>query len=117
MPFPIAPLRRFNESMMDEPTEVLRLTETEVEPGYPRTVWATVASTKSFGLDLSAQEQIVANQAGYRAQGRRYLPFGTDARPEDRLKVGSKTYDIESVNSETSPGLSAAVECLVSLRR
>lgn len=116
MSFPIRTLRRFNESRMDEETDVLRQTEVETEPGYPTVVWNVVQRTVSRGRALGASEQIVANQAGYTATGRRFLPFGTDVAPEDRLKVGETVYEIESVDSETSPSQRAAVECLVRRR-
>ncbi len=112
--FPIAPLRKFSESLMTDVTQVLRFTETETEAGYPRPVWATVSTTVSYGTDLSANEQIVANQAGYHASAKRYLPFGTDVTVADRLQVGTKVYEIASMNSETTPGLTASVELLVS---
>lgn len=113
MPFPISPLRRFNESLMDDATQVVRDTVYTDVDGYERTTEAVVADTVSFGVDLTASEQIVANQAGYRAQAKRYLPFGTDVTERDRLQVGDRTYEIESINTETSDGLSAAVELLV----
>lgn len=98
---------------MDDATQVVRETVYTDVDGYERTTEAVVADTVSFGLDLSSSEQIVANQAGYRATGRRYLPFGTDVTERDRLQVGEKVYEIESINAETSDGLRAAVELLV----
>lgn len=105
-------MRSISEGAMYDVTEILRGVETETEPGYPRTTDTIVATTKSRGEALSAREEIVANQAGYKADAKRFLPFGVDVRNTDRLRINGVVYEVLSVASETSSSLQAHVECL-----
>lgn len=98
---------------MNDATQVIRDVEYIDARGLTRTTPQVVADTKSFGLELSEQEEIVANQANYHAQAKRYLPYGTDVRHGDRLNVNGVNYEIESVNNEISDNLKAVVECFV----
>ena len=118
MPFPIGAFRNLSQNVfgMPDQTEIIRDVETEDEPGYPRNTPQVIATTKSRGEALSAEERIVANQAGYHASAKRFLPFGTDLRPSDRLRIAGEVYDVVRVNSETSDAFKAHVECVVSRR-
>ncbi len=99
---------------MPDQTEVIRSVTTETEPGYPRTTDSVVLTTKSRKRAMNAREQIVANQAGYRADAMVHLPFGTDVRPDDRLRIDGHVYEVRSVNTETSAEFKAHVEATVS---
>jgi SPP1 family predicted phage head-tail adaptor len=111
--FPTRPLRNFSQRLMTEDTEILRFTEVEEEPGYPRQTWTTVETTKSYGLPLGQREVMRASQEGYQAEGKRLLPVGTDVQREDRIKVAGKTYEIVGI-TEMTEALQAHTEVLVS---
>lgn len=110
---PIGYLRRHARRQMTEPTEILRSTEVEAEPGYPRLQWSTIATTKSWATPLSQREALMANQMQYRVDGTRYLPVGADVLPKDRLKVGGKTFEIAGI-TEATPDMQPYIACLVS---
>lgn len=113
LPRGILSLRSFARRHMTEPTEILRSTEVEVEAGYPRLQWSTIATVKSWATPLSQREALVANQMQYRVDGTRYLPVGTDVLPKDRLKVGEKTFEIAGIQ-ESTPDMQPYMACLVS---
>lgn len=41
------------------------------------------------------------------------MPFGTDVRNDDRLRIGGAVYKVTSLNSETSDAFKAAVRAMV----
>lgn len=108
--------RRAARRMMVDPTDIIRDVETEDEEGYPRITPAVVATTRSWGDTLGASEQIVSNQAGYDANAVRYLPVGTDVRHTDRLQIGTKLYDIESIEDQGTEAYRVHIRVLVRSR-
>lgn len=114
LPPGIAELREFAQERMLEPTQVQRLVTTEVEPGYPRTSWETIANTNSFARPVGQRELLRAQQAGIEVESRRFLPIGTDVTEEDVLVVDSQQWSITGIPEKTEE-LSSTVE--VYLRR
>lgn len=59
--------------------------------------WSTVATTSCRLSPMSANEIIVAGQQKIVAGWKATLPVSTDVRGEDRIVVGSRSFEVTSV--------------------
>lgn len=112
MPFPIAPLRRFVESLMTESCAIERTVTTRDEYGDQTEVWAVVHSGVPCMRDaLAGQERVLAERLTSEVNTKITMPFGTDVSTQDRIVLAGRRYSINYI-PDVSPDLSASVEAV-----
>lgn len=115
MPLPIQPLRNLSRNLIGMPDvcEIQRFTWTEDTQGRPVQDWVTVETTVCRRSSLGGTETAVAGRLAPESNVRVVMPFGTNVRTQDRIKVGTRTYEIEYVE-EVSPSLQVHTVVFVS---
>ncbi len=80
--------RHYSETMMPDVCEIVRTSRTPDGLGGFETTTSTVATTSSRLSGLSASEEVTASRISTTYTAKVSVPFATDVRSSDKLKVG-----------------------------
>lgn len=89
-------------TMLNQTASILRFTEdASIGPDADRGGW-TESSTSACRIEALGGRELNNQTSAVVATHRVYLPFGTDITEQDRVTIGSVTYDIEFVDVDTA---------------
>jgi SPP1 family predicted phage head-tail adaptor len=107
-------LRTVADSVRSETARISRATPTADGQGGVTDAWATVAAVSCYvtAMRTQAAEGVVADQLQGRVGFYVYLPHDADVRAQDRLVVGTRTYEVLGVQAPTSLLVHVRADCV-----
>ena len=96
-PTDLAVLRQQARRMMTSQATILRLTRGPDGAGGFLETWNAIGTVPCRVLPLSGRERLLAEQVAHVGDVRIWFPLGTDIRAEDRITVGSSTFEVTGV--------------------